>query len=378
MNSKERHEARYQRRKLKRKTYIQPTYEEVFSYDHLYESYKKCIKNVKWKSTVQRFMLNATVELHKLHNELMKRNVKTGRFYHFDIFERGKHRHIQSVGIRERIIQRCNCDFFLVPLLSRKLINDNFACQKGKGYHYAMKHVKKHMIAHYHKYGKRGYVLQFDFSKYFDTIDHNKLITMFENLIEDKDLLDIQKQLINDFDGDKGLGLGSQISQIAALYYPRMLDSAIKHYCKISGYGRYMDDGILIYQNKEQLDIALKEILKIAKDLEIKMNSKKTIFTKFGNSVIFLKAKYNITNTGKVIIRPVRKGVHKNKRKLKKLKNLVDDGKLPFQKALNFYKSIIGRLRWFNAHKTALSFKQLFYKYFKEDILNYDLQRIPL
>ena len=194
MNSKERHEARYQRRKLKRKPYIQPTYEEIFSYEHLYEAYRKCIKNVKWKSTVQKFMMNATVELHKLYKELMERNVKTGRFYHFDIFERGKHRHIQSVGIKERIVQRCNCDYFLVPLLSRKLIHDNFACQKGKG-----------------------------------------------------------------------LGLGSQISQIAALFYPRMLDSAIKHYCNISGYGRYMDDGILIYQNKEQLNIALKEILRITK-----------------------------------------------------------------------------------------------------------------
>lgn len=378
MNSKERHEARYQRRKLKRKPYIQPTYEEVFSYDHLYEAYRKCIKNVKWKSTVQKFMMNATVELHKLHKELMERNVKTGRFYHFDIFERGKHRHIQSVGIKERIVQRCNCDYFLVPLLSRKLIHDNFACQKGKGYHYAMKRVKQHMITHYHKYGKRGYVLQFDFSKYFDTIDHSKLIAMFEEIIEDEDLLNLQKQLILDFDGDKGLGLGSQISQIAALFYPRMLDSAIKHYCNISGYGRYMDDGILIYQNKEQLNIALKEILRITKELEVNMNSKKTVFSKFGNSIVFLKAKYNVTNTGKVIIRPVRKGVHKNRRKLKKLKKLVDDGHLPFQVALNFYKSIIGRLRWFSAHNTALSFKQLFYKFFKEDILEYDLQRIPL
>lgn len=234
------------------------------------------------------------------------------------------------------------------------------------------------MITHYHKYGKRGYVLQFDFSKYFDTIDHSKLIAMFEEIIEDEDLLNLQKQLILDFDGDKGLGLGSQISQIAALFYPRMLDSAIKHYCNISGYGRYMDDGILIYQNKEQLNIALKEILRITKELEINMNSKKTVFSKFGNSIVFLKAKYNVTNTGKVIIRPVRKGVHKNRRKLKKLKNLVDDGHLPFQVALNFYKSIIGRLRWFNAHNTALSFKQLFYKFFKEDILEYDLQRIPL
>lgn len=377
MNSIERRELRYQRRKAKRKEYVQPTYDEVFSYEHLYESYKKCIKGVKWKGTVQRFILNSTAELHKLHRELIARSVKTGKFHTFTIMERGKTRHIKSVSIRERIVQRCNCDYFLVPLLGRRLITDNFACQKGKGYHQAIRRVKRHLKRFYLENGKRGYILQFDFSKYFDTIPHKTLIGLLKDIIKDKDLYELQVQLIEDFEGDYGLGLGSQISQISALFYPSELDITIKEKLKIKAYGRYMDDGYLIFKNKKHLDECLNEISRILAELEIILNKRKTQFIHLSSCFTFLKAKFNITDTGKIIVRPVRKSVAKNRRKLRKFRVLLDNGDIDYPIAKNFYTSVVGRLRFYNSHKSALSFKHLFCKLFKEEI-KYDRQGISL
>ena len=77
MTSKERHEARYLRRKAKRDykksqrlKYIN-SYDKVFSFDNLYNSYKHCRKGVAWKSSVQKYIIQAPINLANTHDMLM-------------------------------------------------------------------------------------------------------------------------------------------------------------------------------------------------------------------------------------------------------------------------------------------------------------------
>jgi len=53
--------------------------------------------------------------------------------------------------------------------------------------------------------------------------------------------------------GNKGLGLGSQVSQISAVFYPNSVDHFIKDKLGIKTYGRYMDDGYIIHNNIKEL-----------------------------------------------------------------------------------------------------------------------------
>ena len=55
ITSKERKEARYQRRKTKRleKKKRKITLEELFSYENLYHAGLNCFKNVGWKQSIQ-------------------------------------------------------------------------------------------------------------------------------------------------------------------------------------------------------------------------------------------------------------------------------------------------------------------------------------
>ena len=99
------------------------------------------------------------------------------------------------------------------------------------------------------------YVLTLDIHHYFDSINHNTLI----KLLKDKkkislSLLNIIEQIINSNHKDVGLGLGSQISQICALYYLSELDHIIKEQFHIKYYIRYMDDMILFSDNKVILE----------------------------------------------------------------------------------------------------------------------------
>ena len=150
-------------------------FDAVFTFDNLYHSYKKCCLGVGWKASTQRYRVNAIVNVNDTLRQLKEGKFKSRGFYTFIRIERGKERNIKSVHISERVVQRCLCDYSLIPILSRSFIYDNSACMAGKGIHFAVNRLVCHLQRHYRKYGKNGYALVFDFSKYFDNIEHKPL-----------------------------------------------------------------------------------------------------------------------------------------------------------------------------------------------------------
>lgn len=155
MNSTERHEARYQRRKAARIEKKAKALKEfgdfgaVFSFDHLYASYRASIKGVGWKASTQRYKSSALAHIAKTQEELLTGKYRSRGFYEFDLVERGKPRHIRSVHISERVVQRCLCDYCLVPALSKSFIYDNGASLPGKGYDFAVSRVTRFLADHY-------------------------------------------------------------------------------------------------------------------------------------------------------------------------------------------------------------------------------------
>ena len=103
-------------------------------YEHLYHSYKMCRRNVGWKASVQKYITNAPINVYQTWQRLQAGKYRTSGFFEFDLMERGKKRHIRSVTIGERIVQRCLCDYALVPVLGRTYIYDNGASMANKGY----------------------------------------------------------------------------------------------------------------------------------------------------------------------------------------------------------------------------------------------------
>jgi hypothetical protein len=69
----------------------------------------------------------------------------------FDLPGRGKTRHIKSVHISERVVQKRLCGNALVPVLSRSLIHDNGAFVKNKGVHFALRRLIVHLSRYYRR-----------------------------------------------------------------------------------------------------------------------------------------------------------------------------------------------------------------------------------
>ena len=122
MTSEERREIRYQRRKAKRdearlkRSQSCGDFDEVFSFRHLYLAGKKCCKGVYWKNSTQRYVGNLIPNVASTWTALHTGKFKHRGFHEFYIMERGKKRHIRSVHITERAVQKCLCDYCIVPL----------------------------------------------------------------------------------------------------------------------------------------------------------------------------------------------------------------------------------------------------------------------
>lgn len=365
MNSKERHEARYQRRKMKRllhkrqKEAKNGDFGKVFTFDNLYTAFRKCCLGVGWKASTQRFKANALQNVNDIYRSLHNGTYKSRGFYEFDIVERGKERHIKSVHISERVVQRCLCDNALVPMFSRSFIYDNGACMANKGIDFAVRRLTCHLQRYFRKHGTDGYALVFDFSKYFDNIAHEPLKATVSKTFSDPRIVQLVNGFIDDF-GKVGLGLGSQISQVSALMYPNKLDHYIKEELRIQAYGRYMDDGYLVHESKEHLQYCLQEIRRLCAELGIKLNEKKTQIVKLSRGLNFLKRRFILTETGKVIVKPARKGITKMRRKLRTFKRWLVAGKMKMEDIRTSYTSWKGHMKQCNAYRTILSTDALF------------------
>lgn len=353
MNSKERHEIRYQRRvaarQAKRIAYSESfgRYEDVFSYEHLYQAGKNCCKGVMWKNSTQSYMSRITTNTASTHDALLRREFRSRGFHDFDLIERGKLRHIRSVHISERVVQRCLCDNILVPVFSHSFVFDNAASLKGKGVDFAMDRLDKHLHRFYRKFGVEGVesggVLTGDFSDFFNSAPHSIIYREAERRIHDGDVRRIACQFMEDF-GDVGFGLGSQVSQIDALMVASPLDHFIKEQLHIKYYGRYMDDFYLIHENREYLKYCMEEIRKKCKEYGFVLNEKKTKIAPLRKGVKFLKTKFFLNETGAVIRKMNRKSPVKMRKKLRIFRRWIDEGRFTITDVETAYQSWRGHM----------------------------------
>ena len=357
MTSEERREARFQRRKARRafkkdlRYALHDSFEWVFSYDHLYHSYKMCRRNVAWKASVQKYITQAPLNILQTCKLLHTGKFKSKGFYEFDIMERGKHRHIRSVTIGERVVQRCLCDYALVPMLERTFVYDNGASMRNKGYTFAAKRLTQHLHEHYRKYGQDGYVLTFDFSKFFDRVSHKLIKGILRKEFTDDRIIKLTEHFIDAF-GEIGVGLGSQISQVFALASANKLDHYVKDVCGIRGYGRYMDDGYIIHRDKAVLQRILEGIRAICKELEITLNEKKTQIIKLSHGFTFLKIRYFLLPSGRVVKKLHRRSIVRMRRKLKRFQAMYYAGKMTCADVYQSWQSWRAYASNFNAHRT--------------------------
>lgn len=343
------------------------SFENVFSYQHICEASALCKRNVGWKASVQNYMramfFNSAVIYHELHNGTFEFQ-KTNEFY---INERGKRRHIKSVKIRDRVVQKALCNYCLMPLFKPTFIYDNCASLKNKGISFAIRRLKVMLQKHYHKFKENGYVLNYDFKDYFGSINHDIALEMMKRKVKDEKIIALIKKSISVYAENHtniGIGLGSELSQFIALLFANPIDHLIKDKYGFKHYIRYMDDGIIISEDKEKLKELLVDLTSMCDELGLTLNMKKTHITPLHRGFTFLKKRVSLTDSGKIIMRISRKTVTRMRRKLRKLKIKLENGEVQMKHIEDSYTSWRGFIKNFDTYSTITNmdnyYKELF------------------
>ena len=224
----------------------------------------------------------------EIQNELIWRTYRVGKYHEFYVRD-PKRRLIMALPFRDRVVQWAIYRQ-LNPILDRRYLSTSYGCRIGGGVHRATLKLKEYL----RQQSGTAYVLKMDVSKYFYRIDHDVLMGILERIVKDRGLLWLLHEIIYsdhdfgiatddyDFTGERlsgvGMPIGNLSSQMFANLYLNEADQYAKHVLKCKCYIRYMDDIIVVDNDREALRevwLAMDDFMR--KRLHLQLNAKTCI-----------------------------------------------------------------------------------------------------
>lgn len=276
-------------------------YEQIYQFDNLYRSAYQCRKGKAGAPATLRYFDHLEENLIQVHNELIWNMYTPRGRSQFYVFE-PKRRLIHAPSYYDRVVQRAIYNI-IEPLINKTFIHDSYACRTGKGTHAGADRAQGFIRQVERSHG-RAYAFKADISKYFSSINHGILKRLLRGVIPCPRVLNLLFLIIDDSPtAEVGVSLGELLNQLNANLYLHELDHFVKHKLKVRLYARYMDDFIIIYHDKAQLQEWRKDIETfLAQHLELKTNSKTQVFpigVRGGRSLDFLG--YRIYSTHRLL-----------------------------------------------------------------------------
>lgn len=266
-------------------------------YKDLYQAYLGARRHKRKREYQKRFEKKLFENLHLLCKELYTRTWKPRASMCFIITD-PKKREVFAANFRDRIVHHLYYNY-THELYERTFIKDTYSCIKGRGTHYGVDRLYRHIQQESQGYKVTCYVLKMDISGYFMHISRQLLLDICSSTLNKMryhkiskyrpekwdDVLDFdfveyltkEITLLNPLDncfikGDKndwadlpknkslfyspsgcGLPIGNLTSQLFSNVYLNVLDQYVKRELKAKHYGRYVDDFYIVSADKEFL-----------------------------------------------------------------------------------------------------------------------------
>lgn len=245
---------------------------DIIDFDNLYNAWREASKGKRYRQACLEFGANLEENLISIQNDLIWKTYKPTAMHEFWIAE-PKRRLISAPHFRDRVVQHA---LFRViePIIDSSFIYDSHACRKGHGVHLAVKRLQT--FTRIARKAGRFWFYKGDIKSYFPSIPHKILKNAYTRKICDANTLWLINLYIDTyFLGDRGIPIGALISQLSANLFLDALDHHIKEVLHVKKYVRYMDDFILIENDKEKLKELVSEIVRfIQEEIHLEINPK--------------------------------------------------------------------------------------------------------
>ena len=275
------------------KTYIN-LFERIVSPENLFSAWDAFKSDKRSKPDVQSFEWNLERNIFQLHRDLKSKTYKHGPYKGFYITD-PKLRHIHKATVRDRILH--HAVFSVVnPIFEPTFIPTSFSCRVGYGTHKGMEVLEEIMREVSRNNTRPCFVLKCDVRKFFDSVNHEILLSIIKKRIKDVDALWLLEAIVRSYESlpgqgalGRGIPIGNLTSQLFANVYMNELDQFVKHRLKIKHYVRYTDDFALVSESPEELEKFLVPISEfLENELALKLHPNKSILRSVCQGVDFL------------------------------------------------------------------------------------------
>lgn len=217
---------------------------QITTIENLRLAYEKTARGKKMSFGYLEFKEYAEANLLLIQEELRDGAYKIGDYRQFTIYE-PKPRLISALDFKDRLVQHALCNV-IAPIFERTLMPQTFACRTELGTHAGVRFVQSRL-----RHGQFKYFLKTDYSKYFPSVDRSVLHAMIDRKIACDATLKILREIIPQ--EGKGIPIGSLTSQLFANVYGNAADRFIHFECKQREWARYMDDIVVLGNDKDEL-----------------------------------------------------------------------------------------------------------------------------
>lgn len=288
-------------------------------------AYRDARRHKRGRTYQTNFEMNQERELVQLRDELSERCYKARPSSCFIIHE-PKMREVFAAEFRDRVVHHLFYNY-THELFERTFIADSYSCIEGRGTHYGVDRLRKHILSCSQNWSKPCFVLKLDIKGYFMSINRARLLSRCRELLDrqrgrwkslDWGLIDYLLEsicMLNPVEncrviGDRdewrqlpwekslfyskpgcGLPIGNLSSQLFSNIYLGVWDDFMKRELGCRHYGRYVDDAYVVASDKDELYGIVPMVRDFLREkLELELNEDKVCVTDAYRGVEFLGA----------------------------------------------------------------------------------------
>ena len=297
--------------------------EKVLDDKNLFEAYKQVYKN-KGASGVDGVTVDELGKYIYLHKEEIKEQIRKRKYKPSPVRrvyipkENGDKRGLGIPTVVDRLIQQAIVQV-LSPIYEEQFSETSYGFRPNRSCEQA--------IIKLLEYFNDGYtwIVDIDLQKFFDTVCHDKLISIIMKTIHDGELVSlIRKYLVSGVMENGivsptkvGTPQGGNLSPLLSNIMLNELDKELEK--RGLRFVRYADDCIIVVRSEKSANRVMENITKfIEKKLGLKVNVEKSKVAR-PNQIKYLGYGFYYTKTGIIKTKPHLKSIQKFKRKLKQI-----------------------------------------------------------
>lgn len=297
--------------------------ELILRKENLNKAYKK-VKANKGKGGIDGMQVDELLPYLKEHQNEIIQKIRMGKYKPNPVRrveipkeEKGKVRKLGIPTVVDRVIQQAIAQE-LTPLFEPQFSENSYGFRPGRGQHDALKACKRNVEEGY------VYVVSMDLEKFFDTVNHSKLIEILSRTIKDRRVISLIHKYLNAgvaqngyFEKtEKGVPQGGPLSPLCGNVMLNELDRELER--RGHRFVRFADDAIIFCKSRKSAERTMENIIPFIEDkLFLKVNRAKTKISHVSKIKYLGYAFYR--NKGKCRFRVHPKSVQKMKDRIREL-----------------------------------------------------------